>query len=60
MKYVRVRDKSTGHEISTPENDPLIGNGLEVVDRKAATSYPLPPKYKKILPPAGGDKKKEA
>lgn len=58
MKYVRVRDKSTGHEFSTPENDPLIGKGLEIMDRKATTSLPLPPKYKITLPSA--DKKKES
>ncbi|MCT1430567.1 hypothetical protein M3G50_07345 [Brachybacterium muris] len=58
--YIRVRDKSTGHEFSAPEGDPLIGKGLEVVDRKAATILPMPPKYKKTLPPAGGEKKKES
>lgn len=56
--YVRVREKSTGHEFSTPENDPLIGKGLEVVDRKAMTTLPLPPKYKITLPSA--EKKKES
>lgn len=60
MKYVRVRDKATGHEFSTPEGDPAITKGkFEVVDRKALTSVPLPPKFKKNLPPAGGTKKEE-
>lgn len=60
MRYVRVRNEA-GHEFSTPESDPLIGKGtLKVVDRKAVTRVPLPQKSKKILPPAGGTKNKEA
>ncbi|MGP5375283.1 hypothetical protein ACTXM8_04695 [Brachybacterium alimentarium] len=60
MKYVRVRDKKSGHEFSTPENDPGIKKGwFEVVSRKAPTSIPLPPKFKKNLSPAGGTKKEE-
>ena len=55
MKYVRVRNE-VGHEISTPENDPFIANGrFTVIDRKKPTSVPLPPKFKKNLPPATGD-----
>lgn len=52
MKWIRVRDVSTGHELSTPVGDPLIRKGvLRVVGRHEATSIPLPPKYKKNLPP---------
>ena len=61
MKYVRVKDNSTGHEFSEPEGSPLIGKGLEVVGRKAATTHPLPPKFN-ALPkksPAGDAEKKE-
>lgn len=60
MKYVRVRDKTTGHEFSTPEGDPAIEKGrFEVVARKAPTSVALPPKFKKNLSPAGGTNKEE-
>lgn len=44
MKYVRVKNEA-GHEFSEPVDSPLIGKGLEVVDRKAATAYPFPPKF---------------
>ncbi|QCR53208.1 hypothetical protein C1N80_06180 [Brachybacterium sp. SGAir0954] len=55
MRYVRVRTE-VGHEISTPENDPFIESGrFKLVGRKKPTSIPLPPKFKKTLPPAGGD-----
>lgn len=57
MSFLRVRDKETGHEFSTPDNDPLIEKGLlQVVDRKAPTALPFPPKHKKNLTPAGGKK----
>lgn len=45
MKYVRVKNEA-GHEFSEPESSPLISNGsVKVVDRKAPTTYPLPPKF---------------
>ena len=59
MKFVRVKDKATGHELSEPADSPLIGKRFEVVDRKAATAVPLPPKFKKNLSPAGGITKEE-
>ena len=60
MIFVRVRD-SVGHEFSTPIGDPLIDRGLlRVVDRKGVTATPVPPKYKKNLPPLGGVKNEEA
>lgn len=59
MKFVRVKDKTTGHEFSEPAESPLIGKRFEVVGRKATTAMPLPPKFKKNLSPAGGTKKEE-
>lgn len=61
MKYVRVRNE-VGHEFSEPEGSPLISKGgVKVVDRKAATSRPLPPKFnplpKKNVPAKPDDKK---
>ena len=59
MRYVRVRTEQ-GHEISTPEHDPLIEKGvLKVVDRKATTAHPLPPKFKTVVTPKGDATKKE-
>ena len=64
MKFVRVKDKSTGHEFSEPADSPLIGKRLEVVGRKAATRLPLPAKHDPFKPkknsPSAGDDKKEA
>lgn len=61
MKYVRVKNEA-GHEFSEPEGSPLIRKGgVKVVDRKAATAHPLPPKFN-ALPkksPAGDAEKKE-
>ena len=60
MKYVRVRDKSSGHEFSEPADSPLIKKGtVEVVSRKPATTLPLPPKFNVLSKksPAGGEKK---
>lgn len=60
MIFVRVRDR-VGHEFSTPIDDPLIEKGLlRVVDRKGMTHLPLPPKFKKTLPPLGGIENEEA
>lgn len=57
MRFVRVRN-GAGHEFSEPEGSPLVRKGLlKVVDRKAASSIPLPPKFKKSLPPVGGESK---
>lgn len=59
MKYVRVKN-AAGHEFSEPVDSPLIGKGLEVVDRKAATAHPFPPKpnpFPKKTSPAGDSKK---
>lgn len=60
MKYIRVRNEA-GHEFSEPEGSPLISKGgVKVVDRKAATARPLPPKFNalpKKSSPAGDEKK---
>lgn len=54
MRYVRVKDKETGHEFSVPETDPLLkGDLVRVVSRKPATSVMLPPKHHKTLPRRG-------
>lgn len=62
MKYVRVKNEA-GHEFSEPEGSPLISKGgVRVVDRKAATAYPLPPKFNPLPQknvPAKPDEKKE-
>lgn len=45
--FVRVKDRDTGHEFDTPENDPLIGHGLDLVksDRYPPAHTERPPKY---------------
>lgn len=62
MKYVRVRNEA-GHEFSEPADSPLIRKGgVRVVDRKAATTRPLPPKFNPLPQknvPAKPDEKKE-
>jgi hypothetical protein len=62
MKYVRVKNDA-GHEFSEPEGSPLIRDGgVRVVDRKAPTTYPLPPKFNPFPHenvPAQPDDKKE-
>jgi len=63
MKYVRVRNEQ-GHEFSEPEGSPLLKReGVKVVDRKATSSRPLPPKFnpfpKSDPPLTGGDTQEE-
>ena len=38
--FVRVRDKSTGHQLDVPEADPRIGGPFELLNRK---TYPPSP-----------------
>lgn len=34
MPFVRVKDKSTGHQFDVPESDTRIGKSVELVDQK--------------------------
>lgn len=47
-KFVRVRDKTTGHQYTTTAVRAAQNPNLQVVDRPATnvSGHPLPPKYR--------------
>lgn len=51
--FVRVRDKSTGHQFDVPEADPRIGTAFELLNRKSYPPSPVIRPAKHRVRPAG-------
>ena len=53
--FIRVRDKSTGHEFDVPETDPRVGEAFERVSKRhyPPSSVVRRPKHK-LRPATGG------
>lgn len=45
MQFVRVKDKTTGHEFDVPEGDGRIGVSLEALPKKGTAAMQRRPKY---------------
>lgn len=52
--FVRVKDKSTGHEFDVPESDPRIGRVFQRLNKShyPPSAYPRRPKYSTGRKPA--------
>lgn len=45
MRFVRVKDKATGHEFDVPEGDRRIGVSLEALPKKGTAAMQRRPKH---------------